>query len=234
MPKWQQTFWFVIEGNAQVSLITWTTALFYSSTHVGNLSERSPWQQSVSTAQGTPLNSFVDGKVKLFGFYPQKKSVVEKHDTWIEPEFWSPPPPPKHQAGLLRHEVRDLVHFLAKGKILFGQSWCWGLQCLRQPLHILLGAFEQMNVNSRSNVTRRKQTPKGNWLGCFVLFFSFSITSVRYCDLRIFRALQPFKETPLMALPVIWWFQCCCVLMSALSTNWTAVVKLPGISHVVQ
>lgn len=81
--------------------------------------------------------------------------------------------PPKHQAGLLRHEVRDLVHFLAKGKILFGQSWCWGLQCLRQPLHILLGAFEQMNVNSRSNVTRRKQTPMGNWLGCFVLFFSW-------------------------------------------------------------
>lgn len=196
------------------------------------------WTISLTTKRinstGNPFELLCWWKSQTVWVLPPKKSVVEKHDTWIEPEFWSPPPPKKHQAGLLRHEVRDLVHFLAKGKILFGQSWCWGLQCLRQPLHILLGAFEQMNVNSRSNVTRRKQTPMGNWLGCFVLFFSFSITSVRYCDLRIFRALPPFKETPLMALPVIWWFQCCCVLMSALSTNWTAVVKLPGISHVVQ
>lgn len=62
---------------------------------------------------------------------------------------------PLHPA--VNQEVR-LCSLEAKGKLLHGQARYRGLQRLRQPLHLLLGAFEQMNVNSRSNVTRRMQT----------------------------------------------------------------------------
>lgn len=67
------------------------------------------------------------------------------------------------QPILLCQEVR-LCSLWAKGKILLAQARYWGLRHLRQPLHLLLWASQQMNVNSRSNITKRKQTYLGDWL----------------------------------------------------------------------
>lgn len=107
----------------------------------------------------------------------------DKHDTWIKPEIWSTgliwAPLFSSLSIQLWHcpgqdscaRKWDYVHFLPKGKILLGQARNSGLVCLRQLLHLLLGSFEQMNVNSRSNITRTKQTSLGiDWF-----FFSSAL-----------------------------------------------------------
>lgn len=151
---------------------------------VGNLREQVPWQQAAH----------------IFLCWWKSQNKNRWCTTWTEAEMWSSPLSPTpvplwDQAACLGQEVRS-CSCLAKGKILLGQPdvECWGLQCLRQSLHWLLGAFEQMNVNSRSNISRKKnQHPQGmDW----VVFFACSpYMSVRSCDfLRICRALHPFKE----------------------------------------
>lgn len=134
------------------------------------------------------------------------------------------------QPGLLHWEVR-LLSLSAKGKILLGQARYRGLQCLRQPLHLLLRAFQQMNVNSRSNITRRKQTSMGNWLDClgFCFFFpsALHVCTVLWLNFWGYPAPHPSGETALMGLPVMRWMLCWCVFACALPTNWTVVVALP-------
>lgn len=79
----------------------------------------------------------------------------------------------------------------SQGKILLGQARYWGLQRLRQPLYLHLGAFEQMNVNSRSNITRGKL-----WgIDCGGFFSSACPYDVVIEFPRIFTALHSSKET---------------------------------------
>lgn len=119
----------------------------------------------------------------------------------------------------------DYVHFLPKGKILLGQARHWGLQCLSQPLHLLLGAFEQTNVNSRSNITRRKQTS----ISALYVYTTLWLNFWGYLQL----CLPPKKQLTGSACDMV-----NAMLMRVwvhfLPTNWTVVVKLPVTSHVVQ
>lgn len=88
-------------------------------------------------------------------------------------------------------------------------------------------SFLQMNVNSRSNITRGKQTSMGDWLDFF--FFSQHCMSV-YCDwisedihnsACILRNSFNGSDCDVVnSAPVR-------VPVCALSTNWTVVVKLP-------
>lgn len=108
----------------------------------------------------------------------------------------------------LWHCVRrwNLVkNFQLEGKVLLGRSQCWRPPCLTQTLQLLLGALEQMKVNSRSNEPNRRKTSAGNWLSPPSLPPLTSPTTPTSFPrgtaglqgiviLGIFTALHPFQE----------------------------------------